>query len=135
MNFYLQIYKNNYYDYTSNIFYCHTYSSFEKGNIENSHELIRRVIPKGVSLKPYTQHDINILINNINSLYRESLNGKCPFELINNIIPLEILEKMRYHPIKAEKVNLTPNLLGKKNIENITKYLDKNELKKAHINL
>lgn len=42
---------------------------------------------------------------------------------------------MRYHPIKAEKVNLTPNLLGKKNIENITKYLDKNELKKAHINL
>lgn len=120
---------------TSNIFYCHTYSSFEKGNIENSHELIRRVIPKGVSLKPYTQHDINILINNINSLYRESLNGKCPFELINNIIPLEILEKMRYHPIKAEKVNLTPNLLGKKNIENITKYLDKNELKKAHINL
>lgn len=120
---------------TSNIFYCHPYSSFEKGNIENSHELIRRVIPKGISLKPYTQHDINILINNINSLYRESLKGKCPFDLINEIIPLSILEKMKYRAIEAEKVNLTPNLLGKKNIENINKYLDKNEIKKAHINL
>lgn len=120
---------------TSNIYYCHPYSSFEKGSIENSHELIRRVIPKGVSLKPYTQHDINILINNINSLYRESLDGKCPFDLIKDFIPLDILKKMGYHSIEAEKVNLTPNLLGKKNIENITKYLDKIAIKKAHINL
>ena len=120
---------------TSNIYYCHPYSSFEKGSIENSHELIRRVIPKGVSLKPYTQHDINILINNINSLYRESLDGKCPFDLIKDIIPLDILKKMGYHSIEAEKINLTPNLLGKKNIENITKYLDKIAIKKAHINL
>lgn len=120
---------------TSNIFYCHPYSSFEKGNIENSHELIRRVIPKGISLKAYNQHDINILVNNINSLYRESLDGKCPFDLINDIIPLKVLSKMGYHLIEAEKVNLTPNLLGKKNIENITKYLDKNAIKKAHINL
>ena len=42
---------------------------------------------------------------------------------------------MKYRAIEAEKVNLTPNLLGKKNIENINKYLDKNEIKKAHINL
>lgn len=120
---------------TSNIFYCHPYSSFEKGSIENSHELIRRVIPKGISLKPYNQHDINILVNNINSLYRESLNGKCPFDLIKDIIPLDILRKLGLHYIQGEKVNLTPHLLGQKNIENIHKYLDKSEIKKAHINI
>ena len=120
---------------TSNIYYCHPYSSFEKGSIENSHELIRRVIPKGVSLKPYTQHDINNLISNINSLYRESLNGKCPFDLVKDIIPLDIMKKIGLHYIDAEKVNLTPSLLGQKNIENIKNYLDKSEIKKAHINL
>ena len=41
------------------LFYCHPYSSFEKGSIENNHELIRRVIPKGVTLKPYSQKDLN----------------------------------------------------------------------------
>lgn len=120
---------------TANIYYCHPYSSFEKGSIENSHELIRRVIPKGISLKPYTQHDINTLINNINSLYRESLNGKCPFDLIKDIIPLEVLNKMGLHYIEGEKVNLTPKLLGNKNIENIQKHLDKDAIKKAHIYL
>ena len=74
-----------------NIFYCHPYSSFEKGSIENVHELIRRVIPKGVSLKPYTQKELDLLCSHINSLYRESLNGKCPFELINKYIPLDII--------------------------------------------
>ena len=119
----------------SNIFYCHPYSSFEKGDIENSHELIRRVIPKGVSFKAYTQNDINLLISNINSLYRESLNGKCPFDLIDEIIPIKILNKLGLNYVDGENVNLNPSLLGDKNIENIKKYLDKNEIKKAHINL
>lgn len=55
----------------TNIFYCHPYSSCEKGSIENNHELIRRVIPQGVSLKVYTQNEINKLCSNINSLFRE----------------------------------------------------------------
>jgi len=117
----------------SNIFYCHPYSSFEKGCIENSHELIRRVIPKGISLKPYSQHDINILLSHINSLYRKSLNGKCPFDLINQIIPIDILNNLGLHYIKDTKVQLTPHLLGEKNIENIKKYLDKSEIQKSHI--
>ena len=78
---------------------------------------------------------LNNLISNINSLYRESLNGKCPFDLIKDIIPLDILKKIGLHYIDAEKVNLTPSLLGQKNIENIKNYLDKSEIKKAHINL
>ena len=65
-----------------NLFYCHPYSSFEKGSIENNHELIRRVIPKGISLKPYTQKDLNLLCSHINSLYRESLNKLAMQDLI-----------------------------------------------------
>lgn len=119
----------------SNIFYCHPYSSYEKGSIENNHELIRRVIPKGISLKLYTQDDLDLLCSHINSLYRESLDGKCPFDLIENYISKEILNKLNIRKIDDHKVILNPYLLGDKNIQNIKKYLDDKEIKEAHISL
>lgn len=117
------------------LFYCHPYSSFEKGSIENNHEFIRRVIPKGVSLKPYSQKELDLLCSHINSLYRASLNGKCPFDLIENFISMDIINKLGLAKINALDVCLIPELLGDKNINNIKKYLDENDIKKANINL
>ena len=116
-----------------NLFYCHPYSSFEKGSIENNHELIRRVIPKGVSLKPYTQKELNLLCSHINSLLRESLNGKCPFDLIENYIPINTISELGLNKINPMDVCLIPELLGEKNVNNIKKYLDKEEQKRANI--
>ena len=119
----------------ANIFYFHPYSSYEKGNIENNHELIRRVIPKGVSLKCYTQKDLDLLCSHINSLYRESLDGKCPFDLVENYISKDVLDKLNLKKIDDDKVVLVPKLLGEKNINNIKKYLDKKEIEEANITL
>lgn len=116
-----------------NLFYCHPYSSYEKGSIENNHEFIRRVIPKEVSLKPYTQKDLNILCSHINSLFRESLDGKCPFDLIENYISKECMQKLNLNPIDPMEVCLIPELLGDKNVQNIKKYLDKKQIKAANI--
>lgn len=118
---------------STNIYYCHPYSSYEKGSIENNHEQIRKVIPQGVSLKPYSQNDINNVISNANSLLREKLDGKCPFDLVNNYIPIETLNKLGIHKIPVKDVQLNPYLLGEKNIKNISKYLSEDEIKKAHI--
>lgn len=118
-----------------NIFYCHPYSSYEKGSIENNHELLRRVIPKSISLKPYTQQDYNNLASHINSLYRKKLKGKCPFDLIEKYISKDVLNSIGLMPIKEDKVNLTPFLLGDKNIQNIKKYLSYEEIKSANISL
>lgn len=117
----------------ANIYYCHPYSSFEKGSIENNYELLRRVIPQGVSLKVYNQEDINILCSHINSLFRKELEGKCPFDLIDKYIPLDILDKIGYKRIHPKDVTLIPELLGNKNINNIKKYLSNNEILKANI--
>ena len=119
----------------ANIFYCHPYSSYEKGNIENNHELIRRVIPKGVSLKCYTQKDLDLLCSHINSLYRESLDGKCPFDLVENYISKDVLDKLNLKKIDDDKVVLVPKLLGEKNFNNIKKYLGKKEIEEANITL
>ena len=115
------------------LFYCHPYSSYEKGSIENNHELIRRIIPKGVSLKPYTQNELNLLCSHINSLFREKLDGKCPFDLIEQYIPLDKIKKLGLSKINPLDVCLIPELLGDKNINNIKKYLDSNDIKKANI--
>lgn len=117
----------------TNIFYCHPYSSCEKGSIENNHELIRRVIPQGVSLKCYTQNEINLLCSNINSLFRRELNGNCPFDLVNEYVSIETLNKFGLTRIDSKEVTLIPELLGEKNVTNINKYLSKAKIKKAHI--
>ena len=115
------------------LFYCHPYSSFEKGSIENNHELIRRIIPKGVSLKPYTQKELNLLCSHINSLFREKLDGKCPFDFIEDYIPLDKIKQLGLSKINPLDVCLIPELLGDKNINNIKKYLDQNDIKNANI--
>ncbi len=115
------------------LFYCHPYSSFEKGSIENNHELIRRIIPKGVSLKPYTQNDFNLICSHVNSLIREKLNERCPFDLIDQYIPLDKIKELGLCKINPLDVSLIPELLGDKNINNIKKYLDNNDIKKSNI--
>ncbi len=117
----------------THLFYCHPYSSFEKVDIENNHELIRRVIPQGVSLKIYTQNDIILLACHINSLFRKTLDGKCPFDLITKYISQDILDKIGYKKIAPEDVTLIPELLGDKDINNIKKHLDMKSIEKAHI--
>lgn len=119
----------------TNIFYCHPYSSYEKGSIENNHEPLRRCIPQGVSLSIYNQDEINLLVSNVDSMYREELDGACPFDLVEQYIPSETLAKMGLKKVDPKDVTLVPRLLGKKNIENIKKWLPEDEIKKANIPL
>ena len=118
-----------------NFFYCHPNASYEKGNLENNHEMIRRVIPKGISLKIYNQQDYNKLASHINSLYRKTLQGQCSFDLIEEYIPMDILNNLGLKKIPDDKIMLTPSLLGDKNIQNIKKYKTIKEIKKLNIRI
>ena len=69
-------------EYVTHLFFCDPHTFSQKGMIEKNHEFIRYVLPKGSSFKKLTQSDCNKLMNNINSLCRDSLNGKSPFEAI-----------------------------------------------------
>ena len=100
-----------------------------------SHEFIRRIILKGVSLNCYTQEDISLVCSHINSLFRKELNGMCPFDLVEKYIPTNILHTLGFKKINSSDVNLTPHLLGDKNIKNILKYLTKDMIKKANIQI
>lgn len=93
------------------IFYCDPQASWQKPKIEKNHEFIRYVLPKGKSLNPYTQEDMTILANNINSTRRNLLGGKSPYEAITNKSVLNLMKLMGLHMIPSDEVNLTPKLL------------------------
>lgn len=62
-------------------YYCHPYSSYERGSNENANKLIRRWFPKGRSLSSVTPSDCVSLGLWMNTLRRESLHGKTSSEL------------------------------------------------------
>ena len=59
-------------------YFCHPYSSWEKGQIENAFGLMRRYIPKKQSLTRYSQKDISAIVDHINSIPRKILNYRTP---------------------------------------------------------
>ena len=62
-------------------FFCHPYSSWEKGSVEQGIGLIRQFIPKKSDLKNYTQSDIDAIIDIINNRPLKCLNWKTPNEV------------------------------------------------------
>ena len=63
------------------VFYCNPSAPYQKGACERNHELIRYFIPKGKDFKQYTQDQINLMMNNINSYVRgQKKNFRCPTE-------------------------------------------------------
>jgi len=62
-------------------YYCHPYSSYERGSNENQNKLVRRHYPKGVSFESVTSADIKKLENWVNHYPRGIFNYHCSAEL------------------------------------------------------
>ena len=58
------------------VYYAHPYSSWERGQNENTNRIIRRFIPKGEMIKNYSKKQIQQIEDWINSMYRKSLGWK-----------------------------------------------------------
>lgn len=63
------------------VFYCHPYSSWERGTNENNNRLIRRHIPKGTDFDDRTDEEIEYIENWINKYPRGILDHKTAEEL------------------------------------------------------
>jgi len=96
----------------TNVFYCDPMASWQKAQIEKNHEYIRYVIPKNISLNQYTDDDITLLMNHINSTKRESLMNRSPYEIVSHDDKdMQLLMKlMKMEEIPNNEINLTPGL-------------------------
>lgn len=68
------------------VFFCHPYSSWEKGTVENTNGRIRRFIRKGISLDNLTQEQITRLEFQLNSTPRKSLGYLTPYEKMSQVL-------------------------------------------------
>lgn len=103
--------KNN--ERRTRVFYCDPQRSDQKGGCEVAHEMIRRVLPKGVSFDELNQDSVSLMMSNINSYSRKKLNNQSSHQLFSFLNSEEILEKLNIKLIPANEINLTPLLLKK----------------------
>ena len=95
----------------SHVFYCDPGASWQKGAIEKNHEYIRYILPKKTSFNNLTEKQVNRIKSHINSVSRDSLNGRCPYDVIEPQITKDILSKMGFERINADDIRLSPKLL------------------------
>jgi len=62
-------------------FFCHPYSSWERGLNENINGLIRQYVPKGSSFEHLTKKEIKHIENRLNHRPRKSLGWRTPYEV------------------------------------------------------
>lgn len=63
------------------IYYCHSYSAWEKGSNENHNRMIRRFLPKGTNFDEVSSREIRRIQNWMNHYPRKSLNWSTPAEI------------------------------------------------------
>lgn len=100
----------------SHLFYCDPQASWQKGSAERNHEFIRCFIPKGVDIALYTQDDINVMMNHINSYSRESLGNKCPYDMFKFIYGSDLLDLLHCETIPARMVTLNRSVFRRRSL-------------------
>lgn len=97
----------------THIFYCDASAPYQKGSAERNHEFIRFFIPKGTDIGNYSQDDINLMMDHINSYCRESLGNKSPYEMFSFLYGQDCLDLLGCHLIPPNKVTLNRSIFCK----------------------
>ncbi len=95
----------------SHVFFCDPQASWQKPQVENNHRLIRRILPKGTSFNKLTTGDVSLICCHINSVLREQLDNKTPFELMDSADEKKLLSALNLSPIPPDEVILNPKLI------------------------
>lgn len=95
----------------SNIFYCDAQQPSQKPHVENNHNFVREILPNGMSWTKLTQEKVDLMFSHINSVPRDSLGGKTPYEAFLFFYGSKILDKLNIQKIAKDKVTLKPYLL------------------------
>ena len=95
----------------SKVYYCDPSSPYEKPLVENNHEMIRRILPKGSSFDLLEQSDIDRMMSHINSYGRPKYNGMSPAELFVQMYGEDVLHLLRQEIIPPDNIVLKPSLM------------------------
>lgn len=109
----LSIENNNEGNQETHLFFCDPYKAFQKPKVEKNHTLFRDIVPKGSSFVHFTQDTVDLIFSNVNSVKRNSLGGKTPYEVFAFAYGADVARLLGITPVPADKVNQSPSLLKK----------------------
>ena len=92
----------------TNIFYCDSRQSQQKGKIEKNHVELRKIFPKGTDFNKYSQKDLDKALSYINSYPRKSLNLNSPIDVVKTTKPECVLELNHAKKIALKDIELKP---------------------------
>lgn len=95
----------------THLFYCDSYSSFQKPNVELNHEFIRKILPKGKSFDDFSQVDINLMMSHINSYSRAKLGDKSPLEMFGFLYGTDAIDKLGLWRVEPNDILFMQSLL------------------------
>ena len=81
--------------------------------LKENHEFIRMFIPKGTSLDNYTQKDISLMMDHINSYGRAGLGNRCPYEVMEFLYGTGITGLLGCHRIAPDEVTLNRSVFNR----------------------
>ena len=99
-------------DRCSWLFYCDPSAPGQKGACENNHTFIRKIIPKGVDIGLYSESQIRLMMNHINSYSRPDLGDKSPYDVFSFLYGKDVLDKLDVERIPSDRIILRPELLN-----------------------
>lgn len=73
-------------EWGTKVYYSHPYSSWERPQNERHNRILRRYIPKGVSIEKYSAEQIMSFSDEMNTLPRKTLGYKTPEELFDEFL-------------------------------------------------
>ena len=92
----------------SQVFYCDSRQSQQKGKIEKNHVELRKIFPKGTDFNKYSQKDLDKALSYINSYPRKSLNLNSPIDVVKTTKPECVLELNHAKKIALKDIDLKP---------------------------
>jgi len=69
-------------------------------------------IPKGTDIGNYSQNDINLMMNHINSYSWESLGDKCPYDTFAFMYGEDVLSILSCNKIPPQEVTLSKSVFN-----------------------
>lgn len=94
------------------MFFCDPMNSNQKSQLERNHEIVREILPKGVSFDALTQEQAYLALSHVNAYVRLAQGDRTPFEVFEFLYGEGTAAKLHIAKVDPKEVVLKPRLVG-----------------------